>query len=102
MITQMYYYGTRTHRGIETITYLIDGRLEHGDSLGDKGVIESLGCQWMTARKDILWSYDNYFCSFVPDLLKILAQLRHMPAAEESHESAVEDKKYVRFPLEIA
>jgi len=56
----------------------------------------------MTARKDILRSYDNDFRSFVPDLLKILAQLRHMPAAEGSHESTIEDKKYVRFPLGIA
>jgi redox-sensitive bicupin YhaK (pirin superfamily) len=42
------------HRGIETITYLVDGLLEHGDSLGNKGVIEPLGCQWMTAGKGIL------------------------------------------------
>lgn len=42
------------HRGIETITYLIEGALEHGDSLGNKGVIEPLGCQWMTAGKGIL------------------------------------------------
>jgi hypothetical protein len=42
------------HRGIETITYLIEGVLEHGDSLGNKGLIEPLGCQWMTAGKGIL------------------------------------------------
>ncbi|MBM3136864.1 MAG: pirin family protein [Chloroflexi bacterium] len=42
------------HRGIETITYLVEGLLEHGDSLGNKGVIEPLGCQWMTAGKGIL------------------------------------------------
>jgi len=42
------------HRGIETITYLIDGLLEHGDSLGNKGLIEPLGCQWMTAGRGII------------------------------------------------
>ena len=42
------------HRGIETITYLIDGLLEHGDSLGNSGVIEPLGCQWMTAGSGII------------------------------------------------
>ena len=42
------------HRGIETITYLINGEIEHGDSLGNKGVIEPLGCQWMTAGRGIL------------------------------------------------
>jgi redox-sensitive bicupin YhaK (pirin superfamily) len=42
------------HRGIETITYLVDGLLEHGDSLGNKGVIEPSGCQWMTAGSGII------------------------------------------------
>jgi len=42
------------HRGIETITYLIQGRISHEDSLGNKGVIEPLGCQWMTAGRSIL------------------------------------------------
>ena len=42
------------HRGIETITYLIDGLLEHGDSLGNKGVIAPAGCQWMTAGSGII------------------------------------------------
>ena len=42
------------HRGIETITYLMDGLLEHGDSLGNSGVIEPFGCQWMTAGSGII------------------------------------------------
>ncbi len=42
------------HRGIETITYLVDGLLEHGDSLGNRGLIEPLGCQWMTAGSGII------------------------------------------------
>ena len=42
------------HRGIETITYLIKGRLEHGDSLGNKGTIHDLECQWMTAGSGII------------------------------------------------
>lgn len=42
------------HRGIETITYLIHGRIEHMDSLGNKGVIESGESQWMTAGSGIL------------------------------------------------
>jgi len=37
------------HRGIETVTYLLKGDIEHGDSLGNKGVIGDLQCQWMTA-----------------------------------------------------
>jgi len=42
------------HRGIETITYLISGRIEHIDSLGNKGVIGSGESQWMTAGSGIL------------------------------------------------
>ncbi len=42
------------HRGIETITYLLAGQLEHRDSLGNEGVIEPMGCQWMTAGGGIL------------------------------------------------
>ncbi|HBG69418.1 MAG: hypothetical protein A2W93_15420 [Bacteroidetes bacterium GWF2_43_63] len=42
------------HRGIETVTYLIKGEIEHGDSLGNKGVIRDLECQWMTAGSGII------------------------------------------------
>jgi redox-sensitive bicupin YhaK (pirin superfamily) len=42
------------HRGIETITYMLDGRVEHGDSLGNQGVIESGDVQWMTAGSGII------------------------------------------------
>ncbi len=42
------------HRGIETITYLIEGKIEHGDSMGNKGSILSGDCQWMTAGSGII------------------------------------------------
>lgn len=42
------------HRGIETITYLIQGDIEHGDSLGNKGSILNGDCQWMTAGSGII------------------------------------------------
>lgn len=42
------------HRGIETVTYLLKGEIEHGDSLGNSGVISDLGCQWMTAGSGII------------------------------------------------
>lgn len=42
------------HRGIETVTYLIAGDIEHGDSLGNGGHIRNGGCQWMTAGGGIL------------------------------------------------
>lgn len=42
------------HRGIETITYLVEGSIEHGDSLGNKGHIGAGECQWMTAGSGII------------------------------------------------
>jgi len=42
------------HRGIETVTYLIKGDLEHGDSLGNSGSILDGDCQWMTAGSGII------------------------------------------------
>ena len=42
------------HRGIETITYLLQGKVEHGDSLGNKGIINSGDVQWMTAGSGII------------------------------------------------
>ncbi|MFX0043266.1 MAG: pirin family protein [Candidatus Hodarchaeota archaeon] len=42
------------HRGIETITYMLHGKIEHRDSLGNGGVIESGDVQWMTAGSGII------------------------------------------------
>ncbi len=42
------------HRGIETITYILDGNVEHGDSLGNSGVIGQGDVQWMTAGSGII------------------------------------------------
>lgn len=42
------------HRGIETITFLFEGEIDHGDSLGNSGVIRSGDCQWMTAGSGII------------------------------------------------
>lgn len=42
------------HRGIETITYMIESKVEHQDSLGNKGVIGAGDVQWMTAGSGII------------------------------------------------
>ena len=42
------------HRGIETITYIIEGRVEHGDSMGNRGTIDAGDVQWMTAGSGII------------------------------------------------
>lgn len=42
------------HRGIETITYMLEGSAEHGDSIGNSGVISKGDVQWMTAGSGII------------------------------------------------
>ncbi len=42
------------HRGIETITYVLEGGVEHGDSMGNKGVISAGDLQWMTAGSGVI------------------------------------------------
>lgn len=42
------------HRGFETVTYMMDGVIQHADSTGGGGVIRDGGTQWMTAGKGIL------------------------------------------------
>ena len=44
------------HRGFETVTYLLEGRMRHKDSAGNEGVIEANGVQWMTAGRGIVHS----------------------------------------------
>ncbi len=44
------------HRGFETVTYLLNGRMRHQDNDGNEGVIEPGGIQWMTAGSGIVHS----------------------------------------------
>jgi len=42
------------HRGIETVTYMLEGRVEHGDSMGNAGNVNAGDIQWMTAGSGII------------------------------------------------
>lgn len=44
------------HRGFETVTYLLNGRMRHKDNAGNEGIIAAGGVQWMTAGKGIIHS----------------------------------------------
>src|SRR5690554_3556881 len=44
------------HRGFETVTYMIAGRLRHRDSGGNEGLLENGGVQWMTAGRGLIHS----------------------------------------------
>ena len=44
------------HRGFETVTYMIAGRMRHRDSAGNEGLLQSGGVQWMTAGRGVIHS----------------------------------------------
>lgn len=44
------------HRGFETVTYMIAGRMQHKDSAGHEGLLENGGVQWMTAGRGVIHS----------------------------------------------
>ena len=44
------------HRGFETITYMLAGRMRHRDSAGNEGLLQSGGVQWMTAGRGVIHS----------------------------------------------
>lgn len=78
------------HRGFETVTYLLNGRMRHKDSAGNEGVIEPGGVQWMTAGKGIVHSE-------MPEqengLLKGFQLWVNLPASEKMSEPG-----YQEFP----
>ncbi len=42
------------HRGFETVTYMLEGRMRHTDHMGNEGLLVSGGVQWMTAGKGVI------------------------------------------------
>ncbi|MBF6615250.1 MAG: pirin family protein [Candidimonas sp.] len=44
------------HRGFETVTYMIEGRMRHRDSAGNEGLLQNGGVQWMTAGRGLVHS----------------------------------------------
>jgi hypothetical protein len=44
------------HRGFETVTYMIAGRMRHKDSAGNEGLLQNGGVQWMTAGRGVVHS----------------------------------------------
>lgn len=85
------------HRGFETVTYLLAGRMRHKDSAGNEGVIEPGGVQWMTAGKGIVHSempeQDN-------GLLMGFQLWVNLPASAKMTEPAYQEFPPDRVPLE--
>ena len=83
---------THPHRGFETVTYLLNGRMRHKDNQGNEGVIAPGGVQWRTAGKGIMHSE-------MPEqqdgLLKGFQLWVNLPASAKMTEPA-----YQEFPAE--
>lgn len=83
------------HRGIETITYLIHGDIEHGDSLGNRGSILDGEAQWMTAGSGIIHQEMPKASSRM-----LGAQLwLNLPAKDKMTEPSYGDIKYKDIPV---
>lgn len=72
-------FGEHPHRGIETVTLVLEGAVEHFDSAGNKGLIESGDGQWMTAGRGIVHN-ENAVSGSVAHTLQLWVNL---PASEK-------------------
>lgn len=86
------------HRGFETVTYMLAGKMRHKDSAGNEGVIGAGGVQWMTAGKGIIHSempeQDN-------GLLAGFQLWVNLPASEKMTEPKYQEKTAEEIPLEL-
>ncbi|MDW7710903.1 MAG: pirin family protein [Deferrisomatales bacterium] len=84
------------HRGIETITYVLGGDVEHGDSLGNRGVIRAGDVQWMTAGSGIV---HQEMPKGDPEGAMLGFQLwANLPAAEKMTEPRYRDVRSAQIP----
>ncbi|MTI63956.1 pirin family protein [Methylophaga sp.] len=85
------------HRGFETVTYMLAGRMRHEDSAGNQGVIETGGVQWMTAGKGIIHSE-------MPEQKQgLLAGFQlwvNLPATEKMREPRYQERSAEEIPVE--
>lgn len=85
------------HRGFETVTYLLAGRMRHKDNAGHEGVIEPGGIQWMTAGRGIVHSE-------MPEqengMLEGFQLWINLPANNKMDEPAYQEYPADRIPLE--
>ncbi|MEM7564557.1 MAG: pirin family protein [Pseudomonadota bacterium] len=86
------------HRGFETVTYLLNGRMRHKDNAGNEGVIEPGGVQWMTAGKGIIHSE-------MPEqqdgMLEGFQLWINLPGSHKMNSPAYQEHDASQIPLEI-
>ena len=84
------------HRGIETITYMLAGRVEHGDSLGNTGEIGPGDVQWMTAGGGII--HQEMPRTAATPLLRGLQLWANLPASHKLMEPRYREVKAAEIP----
>jgi len=86
------------HRGFETVTYMLAGRMRHKDNVGNEGVVEPGGIQWMTAGKGIMHSE-------MPEqddgLMKGFQLWINLPATHKMSEPSYQEFSADAIPLEV-
>ncbi|WP_309119042.1 pirin family protein [Paenibacillus sp.] len=82
------------HRGFETVTYVIEGRLKHEDSYGGYGILEPGDVQWMTAGRGIIHSEDPLPGETVHSLQLWL----NLPKSEKMTAPRYQDLKAANMP----
>lgn len=85
------------HRGFETVTYMLAGKMRHKDSAGNSGVIEAGGVQWMTAGKGIIHSE---MPEQTDGLLAGLQLWVNLPAAQKMVKPKYQEKVAKDIPVE--
>ncbi len=86
------------HRGFETVTYMLAGKMRHKDNAGNEGVIEAGGVQWMTAGKGIIHSE-------MPEqeqgLLAGFQLWVNLPASHKMTEPRYQENSKQEIPVEV-
>lgn len=83
------------HRGIETITYMLRGAVEHEDSIGNKGIIAAGDVQWMTAGSGII---HQEMPQVQPEGLEGFQFWLNLPAHEKMMDPAYKEVKSESIP----
>jgi len=94
-------FGTHSHRDMEIVTYVLDGVLEHRDSTGGRGVIESGEVQRMTAGTGVAHSEQNASATAPVHFLQVwfLPNRRGLTPGYEQKRFALEQRRNVLLPV---
>lgn len=84
------------HRGFETITYMLEGRMAHRDNRGNAGIVEAGGVQWMRAGKGIV---HEEMPAQEAGMLRGFQFWLNLPASKKMSEPAWQDVKPADIPV---